>query len=352
MKSTCLFYLGLLLGLTVFYGYHLSGTELGTMWWIGFLLALAVAGFIGNLHGLYFAIRQKISAKKPVSQWRDGDFIVVGGRVQATRPLIAPFSGREAVIVEYDVQRTISKGDSKVSRSDFSGMLMTPCTVQTRRGAVKLVGFPLLATTLPDRLEEESHFRNAAHYLAGANFEAKGSNPLKIIKQLNEALKDDDGDVNVNTKDDDAFSLVPEQTEEFKETIHDTQSLMQLPSQDRTAEEQHIYEQLTTRGYWLEETIIPQGAEVSVFGTYRANRQAIDIGSGMQNLQHAIRLGELNQVIAKNFRNAFIGTVIFAAITFYSHLYVADRIKMELPPWAEKAIFWERDQSGRSSSDS
>jgi hypothetical protein len=321
MKNSCLFMLALLFGLGGFYYWYLSGTELHDKWWIGPLLSLSVVSFFGNLQGIYFAIRQKMAAGRPETQWKDGEFVGCSGRVQAlSAPIEAPFSGKKAVIVEYELKRVVRSGDSDSKVKCINGMLMTPCAVQTKRRSVKLVGFPLMANMTPEILSDETCYQNAARYILNTKFEELPANPIAIIKKLGELLADEDGDLKADFKDK-KFYLDQAFDEEWEN--EDKPEGAEIVPVDPAARQENVYKALIGDSYDLEENTIEQGQEVTVFGTYRANRQAIDIGSGLKNLQHTIQKGKLEEVIFKNLRKSIIFTIIFGGICIYSHIYVA-----------------------------
>ncbi len=315
MKNTCLFLLAVLFGLGIFYYSYLSGTELKNSWWIGPLLALSVVLFLSNLQGVYFAIRQKILSGKNESQWKDGDLIALSGRVQAIGdPLIAPFSERRAVMVEYSVKYTTqssSDSSSSTTTKTLDGMLMTPCIIQTSRRSVRIIGFPIFANIHPQIFSDESHYRNAVKYILSNKFEEMPANPLKILSQLNEILADDDGDLKAN----------------FRNKNFDLDILNESDDGENTAStseiEESLYQTLISKPYDLEETCVENTAQVTIFGTYRAAKQAVDIGSGLKNIQHAIHLGKIEDVIRKNLIKSFIFTLIFGGISAAAHFYVA-----------------------------
>jgi hypothetical protein len=276
MKAGCL---AILATMVIAFGFYYklltdsSDPKLAEMWWLAFIFALVAGMIVGNIHGVLLALRQKKASNKTRSEWRDGELLVVSGRIQSTRsPLSAPFSGTSAAILEYKISTKSYSNDSNTKIDHFSGFMMTPCAVQTLQGTVNLVGFPLLAKVPSTTCWDESNFKNAAEFLKRTKFEEKHSNPITMLKQMNEVLKDSDGDVQ---------SHFVTANHSFETQLGSIQTIM---------------DELQDRGVQLEETLIPNGAEVTASGTYRAARQAIDIGDGMSNITHSLQLGTAAQL--------------------------------------------------------
>ena len=334
MKNSCLFLFAVLFGLGFYYYSYLSGTSLSDKWWIGPLLSLSVVIFLANLQGIYFAVRQKIVSGRPETQWKDGQLVGFSGRIQSTGdPIEAPFSGTRSVMVEYEMSQTFRDSDNSSSKTRYiHGMLMSPCAVQTRRRAVKIVGFPLLANMHPKSQTDESCYRNAAKFILNTKFEEISGNPMAIIKRMSEILADDDGDVRANFKEKrftlDTDMTVLEDFESDETTINPPVNTENLSPE--AAKEEELYRVLLDHAYDLNETRIDQGEEVTVFGTYKAAKQAVDIGSGLKNLQHTIQPGKIEAVIYKNMVKSLILSAVFGAITFFAHKYVAQLIGLEL----------------------
>ncbi|MBX7136432.1 MAG: hypothetical protein K1X83_00510 [Oligoflexia bacterium] len=312
MKKGCAFLLLIWIAAGAGYFYFLRTTQYADRWWLPILLGLLFAIVIANLQGILLALKQRGASKKSPREWRDGELVGFSGRIQAVRsPLTAPFSGRAAVIVEYDIKHAVrSENNSTDKVSDFMGMLMTPCTVQSSRGQMKMVGFPLLSESYSEHFEEEAHYARAAKYLLTTAFKPRGKNPLTLLKELNEILTDDDGDVRAEFKASDSIISAEED----------------LDAGAALNRETALAQDLKDRECWLEEKIIAQGAEVTVFGSYLAKKQAINIGGGMQHLSHQIHLGKLEVVLGKQLRKSVIGSVVWLAIFGAVNWYLAKEL--------------------------
>ena len=336
MKKGCLFLLAVLVAASAGYYYLFQGTELSDNWWAPIGLGVGAAIVVANFLGIVAAIRQRQLSKRSPSEWRDGDKIVVSGRLQPQRGSItAPFSGKSATIVHYEVSRMVKSGDSSNSQTDFSGYLMTPCTVQTKRGALRLVGFPLLAQVSAEVCTNDDAYLRAANYLQTCQFQEQSANPLKALAALNEVLADDDGDLRIDFRASRAslpeFSLDQAAATEGaeSETLEDeddreereadqarfgaaaNEVISGINQASIDPRDQQLAAALASRGYSLKETVVPSGAEVTLTGLYVSGKNQINIGSGIKYPSHGVQLGNLTSVLGRNLRRAFIGFVFW-----------------------------------------
>ena len=262
------------------------------------MLALGLTLTIANIQGIIQAIRRSNASKRLPRDWKDGQLVGVCGRIQALRDSVkAPFSGKDAVLVEYDIKYVVrTNKNSSHSVNDISGWLMTPCNVSTQRGQVRLLGFPLLSNMISSQPASGESYKKAAEFIASTEFKEMPGNPISAIREFVKVLKDDDGDVIVNYKKPGA-----------------------LDSKDP----EEILKELEVGSYILEEKVVPQGAEVTVFGTYNKLKQALDIGSGFSNLDHTLELDKIENVVRRNYTHSILGSLFFGGITAAGHYYVA-----------------------------
>ena len=290
MKKGCLFLLFVWVAVAGAYGYFLRETEIHHMWWIPILFGLGAAMIMGNIQGIFLALKQKKASRLSPHQWKDGDYVVTSGRISATRsPISAPFSGTPSCIVEYELKR----GDNPAG--DYMGFLMTPSVIMTNQGSAKIVGFPMLAEITGSPVMDDEAYTRAGLYFSQCKFEKKATNPFTLISQLNAVLADDDGEVKADFCD-------------SKATLH------QVESTNADEISQEITERILDSGYRLEETLIKHGDEVTVSGTYRQAKQAIDIGSGIKNITHSLKLGSVSASTSKLLTQSIITIIIIGGI--------------------------------------
>jgi hypothetical protein len=347
MKQGCL----ILLAITVigFFGYQhlLEGTELSSIWGIPLALGILAAMVAGNAQGILQALRHIRASKRNQAQWRDNDLIVISGRLQAQKTaLVAPISGKSATIVEYELKRYFKSNNSTSSSTDYRGCLMTPSTIQSSTAQVSIVGFPLLTHWGSESYEDPDSYKRLAKYLLENPSTTMPTNPLAAIAELNKVLKDDDGDVKANYRVAKATNLqeyarVQQDSSETEDLNDEPLPQDELDEEDRELQGQidqfkdsqdpteKIIHFLRQQGYSLYETIIPNGAEITIMGSYRANKRQVDIGSGLSNINHGIHKGTLSQVLGKNLKKSIILTSIFACIFLGANYFLLMKIGIE-----------------------
>ena len=339
MKKGCLLIFAVFV-LASFSYYSLArGSVLQHMWWVAILLGLSTSLALGSVLGLLQAFKQRLAARRPVSQWRDGDLVAFSGALRAQRrALLAPFSGKAAVMVQYEIKRAgFNRSDDSSSSSfvDYCGFLMTPCQIHTQRGAMRLVGFPLLHKIKAQDFSSDmaAAYRRAADFLFSTEFTPRAAGVMKAIAELNSVLNDEDGEIKANFWDPKGTDYVTN----FDQLDADIESVVQKdPASDveslaRTKlPVQKIAEQLSAAGCGLEEQLIPDGAEVTVIGTYLAAKSQINIGSGLKNLEHQIQLGKLSEVLGKNFRAAVLSLLFWGGVWAAANCYFLQAIGIDL----------------------
>ena len=337
MKVGCIVCLVIFAGSWFGYFVFLGTTPLAGKSWLPPLLAFSLMIVVFNLWGVLLALKQKVASRKSPNEWRDGELVGICGAVSSSRPLTAPFSGKPASIVEYEISKTTSSGDSTQKRKECFGFMMTPTSVQGMRGSARIIGFPMFAHIKGESVTGEAAYQNAGAFLMQHDFKPEPGNPLKILSEINAVLSDDDGVVDAHFGDVTLKECVlagdydPEELDRVTDTddgIDDIPPDEDFPEQpiDTEAAAKRLGERLYTSGYDLTETIVAPGQTVTVFGTYRASKQAIDIGSGIANLTHTIQRGEMSSVIGKNLRKSFIALIVWGAIAAAGHWYVGKMV--------------------------
>jgi len=210
MLRACLGMLVVVAALFATYYWWLSQSFDGSGVWIGAaVMAVVAGGSLGSLINSGTAYREwsLASAARHNLPWSDGRWTAVSGEVHpVAEPVIAPFSGEECVLCEYDVasQHRLagsSRNDDGNPGSDFTGFLMNPCVVRTNQGDVKLLGFPNLVGFGERTLDSAAAVQNARAFLLGSEFEDySGVKMVSILSAIKEAWNDDDGLVRKNVR--------------------------------------------------------------------------------------------------------------------------------------------------------
>lgn len=243
------------------------------------LVTLTLTG----LWSLVLSVRQWRSVQPP-NRWKDGALVGYSGRLSGPTPLSAPASGRSVVIYEYSV--TLRRGESRAAGASgqrapknrmtsegFQGAGMTACSVSSKGGSFRLIGFPLLAEVPPDYLESRDDVGRLAAHLLQSDVKPRTGGLREAFAELDALLNDADGVVRLDTAGTADVDLDP-----FRSAGSDEAS-------------EALAEMLHDRFAVIEERVVPQGGEVTVFGRFRAADRSIDIGGGTRHLTHAMKLG-------------------------------------------------------------
>jgi hypothetical protein len=136
------------------------------------------------------------------TQLVDGQVVAACGTIHPLEePLTAPFSGKECVLVEYDLLRPKRGRESETAGSDYTGFLMTPAVVRTRSGEVRVLGFPMLDPQDERRCYGYSAAWNARQFLVSHEFEDRaGVKMVSAVAALGVVWADDDGRVEKNMR--------------------------------------------------------------------------------------------------------------------------------------------------------
>jgi hypothetical protein len=169
----------------------------------GLVVGLIVLSCLGSIVNARIARRdwKLASGSQSGLPLLDRRIVAVSGTIHPIdKPLIAPFSGKECVLCEYDLGRApnTSKGQSNAG-SDFTGFLMTPCVIRTQQGDVKLLGFPVLEGFSDALCLDFVAASNAYQFLKGTEFENRtGLKLVTILSVFDEVWSDEDGLVQKN----------------------------------------------------------------------------------------------------------------------------------------------------------
>jgi hypothetical protein len=133
----------------------------------------------------------------------DGETVTIVGRVRALgSPLRAPFSDQPAVLYSYEIEH-VSRGpeDSISTAKDYSGFALAPTAIDSSRGSINLLGFPLLEGFPKTTVDTDAARQNAAAYIASTAFtDMQGFHPGQIYQQIRDVLTDDDGHLHKDWK--------------------------------------------------------------------------------------------------------------------------------------------------------
>ena len=145
------------------------------------LLSSIIGFFVGGRDRA--AIRRAMALDAP----RDGQIEAASGPIRALgAPLEAPFTGQPCVAYDYDVKRPDQ------GQSEFAGVALTPCAIDTARGPVRVLGWSML-DEFPAASVDRLDLGRGERYLSGAPLEPLGF--TSVLSTLRDLVTDDDGTV-------------------------------------------------------------------------------------------------------------------------------------------------------------
>ena len=192
MKKGCGFILAVWLVLAGAYGYVARQRihEWAPAVMIAVLGGTFASALVGSFAGLFTGARDRAALLRAIDgeAFRDGRLEAASGPIRPLdAALQAPFTGRACVAYEYDV-----KPPGANRPSDFAGVALAPCAIDTPRGSVRVLGWAVLDQFPRESGEAVDRVRGAA-YLRTASLERLGV--TGVLSVLSELLADDDGTI-------------------------------------------------------------------------------------------------------------------------------------------------------------
>lgn len=255
-------------------------------WAAATALAATLTLALASAEGVARALRRRREPETAAADWRDGESVRTGGRVEAaTDPLRAPLSGRQAVVAESSIYRVRSRAviggnlQARPTPPHARGVEMVPFLVRGPAGAVAIQGCPGLGRFPEVDCADEPSLERAARLLAqepwrvstvaegwnaaqGLLGGAEASLPLRLINP--EAVR---------------VLLAPE-----GEPSAGRWSGGPTPDLEGEPAVAAILARLARRSgqqpWHLKERCLAPGDEVTVEGIYRANPPRIEVGRG------------------------------------------------------------------------
>lgn len=162
------------------------------IWWASVGAGLIATTGVSYVIGVFIAARERSMLLDSLAGTppRDGAWVAVSGHIRATRPLHAPLSGQAVVAYEYKIYRMERSGKSTSEVRYYEGKALTPSTIATRQGTVRLLAVP----TLDVKADEVQHGVAVAHaekYVSTTTFTPPRTKGLK--ETIAEEPTDDDG---------------------------------------------------------------------------------------------------------------------------------------------------------------
>ena len=184
---------------------------------------------------------------------------------------------------------------------------MAGCVVQSAGQRFGLIGFPILTGVPKSRLDSPQALERFAAYLIASEIKPKPKHVGAMLRELGNVLADADGIVRHDQGAWAEFDLAP---------------WREMYREDPGGAVANLAEYLREGSFEVEESVVPENADVTVFGRYRASDRTIDIGSGMKHAEHGLTLGAAAAGRAQGFRASLIALAIFGTLAVAMHHWI------------------------------
>ncbi|HVG22948.1 MAG TPA: hypothetical protein VND45_02240 [Thermoanaerobaculia bacterium] len=175
-----------------FHHYFIRIRDFGPpMYWAAAVAGLAVVLTFGYAWGIVAAYRERKMLVEAVAGTTlpDGKWIAISGPIHSMAPLTAPLSGRDSVAYEYKISRSERVGRSSSDVPYFEGKALTPSTIATRQGTVRLLAVPSFQDVEPENVPPSQALANAREYVMLTEFRMRSEDKNAV----DEESMDDDG---------------------------------------------------------------------------------------------------------------------------------------------------------------
>lgn len=266
----------------------------------GLFAAIAGAYLLGSMSAARerAALLAAVTGEAP----SDGAWAAVAGHIRASAPLRAPLSGEAVVMYEYKISKMMGSGKSRSEAIFYQGKALTPSTIATRQGTIRLLAVPTMDMPRAG-LDSSVASANARRYVEATSFETTFTPKSEKIT-LDHEWTDDDGS--------------------FRVDKHPTA----------------VPEDLALADCDMEEKIVRQGEMVCVFGVYSQQRGGLIPHPNWAKHLRIMRGDAVDG--ARQLRNRIvkfaIGIVVFAAAAYgVTRLYESEAAR-RFPASGDAAI--------------
>ena len=244
----------------------------------GFVVLCCVGAMSNAVRG--FRDRRLILSALQDELPRDGRKVAAVGTIHPVgQALTAPFSGEPCVICEYNLARpgdSEGEGESANSGSIYAGFLMAPSVIRTRRGEMRLLGFPVLEGVAERLCVGSESVRHAREYISRTPFEDRtGTKMVTVLSIFGDVWSDDDGNVvrNLQLCQADLDELLPAAL--AAGNVRSESDLASLDADDAGDDEELDDVQYSPQCAKMTEKRVAVGAQVCAIGTYDEMRRGL-----------------------------------------------------------------------------
>ncbi len=299
----CLWLLIVLALAVVLQGRALEAAGMPLAWPIAGVLGFGVMLSVGCLQGVLQALARLRRPEDAPANWRDGELVTVSGVVQPVGTAVqAPFSGRAAVVLEYEAMACDHPVDDPQGRARWNGFRMAPCVLRAGTRRLTLEGFPTLRQFPLDAIDDAPCLDAAARHLAETRWTLAPEIGTVDLAQAGAMLRADVGTLPGDLINARALALLETDLERMNEA--------------------ELRSRLGKQHWLFRERVVAPGATVTVTGTFRANPQRLDVAHGVREPRHALQPGGAEKVARRQLWQALGFSAFFLASTAAAHYLV------------------------------
>ncbi|HKO55813.1 MAG TPA: ankyrin repeat domain-containing protein [Thermoanaerobaculia bacterium] len=128
---------------------------------------------------------------------QDGETLAAFGTIRALRePPRSPFTNKPAVMYSYEIDHQEHRNNGWETVRDYSGVVLTPCAIDTPYGPVRILTWPALEGFGKARYDTDEELDNARQYLRSTPLtKISGFAVTTMYRQMKDLLTDDDGEI-------------------------------------------------------------------------------------------------------------------------------------------------------------
>ncbi|HSP15256.1 MAG TPA: ankyrin repeat domain-containing protein [Thermoanaerobaculia bacterium] len=170
----------------------------------GLLMAVAFGSLLNAIGSAVEALRsgRDSAVSTVIEPPKDGETLTVAGHIRAIgSSLRAPFSGKPAILYSYEVQHFDTRPNGSGVVKDYNGFALTPSAIDSPRGPIRILGFPMLEGFAKELIDSDLARSNAATYVRSTRFSDMGALQIgALYREMKDLMTDDDGQVRKDWK--------------------------------------------------------------------------------------------------------------------------------------------------------
>lgn len=285
-------------------------------------LALLLTMTVAALWSVKTALRRLWMSRRDPQRWGDGEVVAHSGELRPLRETLrSPVTQKPVLLYEMKSVHPYynSKWKRMEERIDLGSLAMAPCALYTAAGMLRVIGMPPLVHFKTREYDNEPYREHAAHFIAAREWKRYEPSIRGAMTALRDMYDNGEAATEQHTVSPSSKLPVPLQKEQDQPVRH------RVPDEIQDMAKR-LHRLLKQQKAILRETIVEPGSTVTVFGVFRADIRAIDIGGGLLTVQRGMYPGSLPAIVRGNLLRSSLSSVVFGLATATAHygLYRGD----------------------------